>query len=305
LLTQVTIEQQKANDVQKSYNQLKELMSKKADEQIQAMIQQREDAINERNKSKQELLEATSKLQITQNRLEDALGKLDAIKPKPKEDIAAYNIDGHIISVDVQSNIVFIDIGSESKVYPGLTFAVYDRSSPVPTDGTSKGEIEIFDVAKNTATARIVTMSKRNPIAEGDVLINLIWDSKAVNRFVIAGEFDFNGDGYIDSDGAAKIVQLVENWGGKVEDAVTIDTDYVVLGTEPRLLKKPTLDDVETDPLANEKYEASVAAKEKYDQAVNFIFADDPCYKVFFPFGIGSVVKDSVVIVHRTGNTFQ
>jgi len=268
LLAQVNIEQQKANDVQKSYNQLRDLMSKKADEQVQAMLQQREEALNERNKSKQELLEAISQLTTTQNRLEDALGQLNAIKPRPKEDIAAYNIDGHIISVDVQSNIVFIDIGRESKVYPGLTFAVYDRSAPVPTDGASKGEIEIFDVAKNTATARIVTMSKRNPIADGDVLINLIWDSKAVNRFVIAGEFDFNGDGYIDADGASKIGQLVENWGGSVENAVTIDTDYVILGTEPRTLKKPSLDDVETDPLANEKYEASVAAKEKYNEAI-------------------------------------
>jgi hypothetical protein len=268
LLAQVNIEQQKANDVQKSYNQLRDLMSKKADEQVQAMLQQREEALNERNKSKQELLEAMSQLTTTQNRLEDALGQLNAIKPRPKEDIAAYNIDGHIISVDVQSNIVFIDIGRDSKVYPGLTFAVYDRSAPVPTDGASKGEIEIFDVAKNTATARIVTMSKRNPIADGDVLINLIWDSKVVNKFVIAGEFDFNGDGYIDPDGAGKIGQLVENWGGSVENAVTIDTDYVILGTEPRALKKPSLDDVETDPLANEKYEASVAAKEKYDEAV-------------------------------------
>jgi hypothetical protein len=268
LLTQVNLEQQKADDVQKSYNQLRDLMSKKADEQMQAMIQQREEAINEKNKSKQELLENISKLTITQNRLEDALGKLNDIKPRPKEDIAAYNIDGHIISVDIQSNIVFIDLGSDSKVYAGLTFAVYDRSAPVPTDGVSKGEIEIFDVAKNTATARIVTSSKRNPIADGDVLINLIWDSKAVNRFVIAGEFDFNSDGYIDADGASKLTQLVENWGGKVEDSVTIDTDYVVLGTEPRMKKKPTLDDVETDPLANEKYEASVAALEKYNEAV-------------------------------------
>ncbi len=268
LLAQLGIVRQDANSVQASYNQLRDLMSKKADEQMQAMIQQREEAINEKNKSKQDMLETISKLTITQNRLEDALGKLNDIKPRPKEDIAAYNIDGHIISVDVQSNIVFIDIGNDSKVYAGLTFAVYDRSAPVPTDGTSKGEIEIFDVAKNTATARIVTMSKRNPIADGDVIINLIWDSKAVNRFVIAGDFDFNGDGYTDADGASKIAQLVENWGGKVEDTVTIDTDYVVLGNEPQLKKKPSLDDVEADPLANEKYEASVAAKEKYNDAV-------------------------------------
>lgn len=266
LLAQLGIVSQDANSVQQSYNQLRDLMSQKSDEQIQSLMQQRDEAIADKNKSRQEQLEAMSKLTITQNRLQDALSRLDVLKPRPKEDIAAYKEDGHVISVDVQSEIVFIDIGSESKVYPGLTFAVYDRSAPIPTDGSNKGEIEVFDVAKNTATARITRSSKRNPIAEDDIIINLIWDSKAVNRFVVAGEFDFNGDGYVESDGAAKIKQLVENWDGKVEESVTIDTDYVVLGTEPQLRKKPTLDEIEADPLANEKYEASVKAMEKYQE---------------------------------------
>ncbi|OQA00386.1 MAG: hypothetical protein BWY69_01731 [Planctomycetes bacterium ADurb.Bin401] len=266
LLTQVGKLQEDANSVQRSYNQLRDLMSQKADEQMAALIAQREEAINERNKSRQELLEAMSKLTITQNRLEDALSRLDVLKPRPKQDVAAYKPDGSVISVDIQSNIVFIDIGADSKVYPGLTFAVYDRSAPIPTEGTSKGEIEIFDVAKNTATARITQQSKRNPVAEGDTIINLIWDSTATNTFVIAGEFDFNGNGTIDRDGAEKVQQLVENWGGKTEEAVTIDTDYVVLGTEPQILKKPTLSDIETDPLANDKYEASVKASERYQE---------------------------------------
>ncbi|MEN6385539.1 MAG: hypothetical protein ABFD79_10115 [Phycisphaerales bacterium] len=264
LLAQLNIVRQDANSVQQSYNQLRDLMAKKADEQTQALMQQRDEAIDAKNKSQQELLENMSNLQITQNRLQDALSKLEVYKPRPREDVAAYHQDGHIISVDIQSNIVFIDIGSESKVYPGLTFAVYDRSAPIPTDGSSKGEIEIFDVSQNTATARIVNSSKRNPVAEGDVIINLIWDSKAVNRFVIAGDFDFNGDGQIDSDAQTKIAQLIENWGGKVEDTVTIDTDYVVLGNEPQQKKKPTLDDIENDPLANEKYEASLKNADKY-----------------------------------------
>ncbi len=267
LLSQVAIARQDANSVQQSYNQLRDLMVRKSDEQMQALMQQRDEAINEKNKSRQELLETMSKLQITQNRLADALGRLEVLKPKPREDVAAYRPDGEIISVDLQSNIVFINLGSSSKVYPGLTFAVYDRSAPIPQDGTSKGEIEVFDVAANTATARITSSSKRNPIAQGDIILNLIWDSKTTNRFVVVGDFDFNGDGLIDADAKTKIAQLIENWGGKVEDTVSIDTDYVVLGNEPMPRKKPTLDEIEADPLANEKYEASVKAAEQYKEA--------------------------------------
>ncbi len=269
MLTQIRSIQEDANGVQQSYNQLRDLMEKKSTEQVQALMQQRDQAIDEKNKSKQELLDTMNKLSTTQNRLQEALSKLDVLKPRPKEDVAAYQPDGHILSIEMTSNIVFIDIGSEAKVYPGLTFSVYDRNAPIPTDGKNKAEIEVFNVDKNTATARIIKSSKKNPIAEGDIIVNLIWDSKATNRFVVAGDFDFNGDGGIDRDGATKIKQLIENWGGKVEDSVSIDTDFVILGTQPDVKKKPTLDEIEADPLANEKYEATVKASTRYQEVKN------------------------------------
>ena len=172
--------------------------------------------------------------------------------------------DGKIISTETSAEVVFLDIGSVDKVYPGLTFSVYDRGAPIPTDGKGKAEIEVFDVDKNTAIARIVKSSMKNPIIEDDIIVNLIWDSKAVNSFVIAGEFDFNADGRIDSDGTTKLAQLIENWGGKVEKAVTIDTDFVVLGVPPRILAKPSLDTIESDPMAMDKYEDSLDASEFY-----------------------------------------
>ena len=269
LRTQMRAEQQKADNVQQSYNQLRELMDKKTTEQVQVLMQQRDEAVEEKNKTRQELLAAMSKLNVIQNRLEEALSRLDILKPRPKEDIAAYQPDGHIIAIENSTNIVFIDIGNENKVYPGLTFSVYDRNAPIPTDGTSKAEIEVFDVDKNTAIARINKSNKKNPITEGDIIINLIWDSKTANRFVVAGEFDFDGDGNIDSDGAAKIKQLIENWSGKVEEVVTIDTDFVVLGASPRVLPKPTLDQIEADPMATDKYGASVKASEQYEEVKN------------------------------------
>jgi hypothetical protein len=269
LRTRISAEQEEANSVQQSYNQLRELMDKKTTEQVQMLIKQRDEAVEEKNKTKQELLANLSKLNITQNRLQDALSRLDVLKPRPKEDIAAYQPDGHVITVDTSTNIVFIDIGNEDKVYAGLTFSVYDRNAPVPTDGASKAEIEVFDVDKNTATARVNKSDKKNPITEGDVIINLIWDSKATNSFVVAGEFDFDGDGNIDPDGATKIKQLIENWGGKLEEVVTIDTDFVVLGASPRVLPKPTLDQIEADPMATDKYEASIKASEQYGEVKN------------------------------------
>jgi hypothetical protein len=269
LLTQVRSVQQDANSVQQSYNQLRDLMDKKSTEQVQSLTQQRDQSIDEKNKSKQELLDAMNKLSVTQNRLQETLGKLDVLKPRPKEDVAAYKPDGHIISIDTSSNVAFIDIGIQDKVYPGLTFSVYNKNAPIPTDGTSRAEIEVLNVDKNTSMVRINKMSKKNPIAEGDIIVNLIWDSKTTNRFVVAGDFDFNGDGEIDSDGAAKIEQLIQNWGGKAEDTVTTNTDFVILGAQPQVKKKPTLDETEADPMAAEKYEASVKASEKYLEVKN------------------------------------
>ncbi|MCX5633715.1 MAG: hypothetical protein NTW93_08600 [Phycisphaerae bacterium] len=270
LRTQIRAEQKKADDIQQSCSRL----DKKGDEQLQSLKQQANDAVEEKNKTKQELLAVMSKLSVAENKFQESLDKQRKLedmllKPRPMEDVAAYQPDGHIIGIDISSNIVFIDIGRDDKVYPGMTFSVYDKSASIPTDGSSKAEVEVFNVDKNTSIARINKSSKKNPIIEGDVIVNLIWDSKAVNRFVVAGEFDFNGDGDIDSDGAAKIKELIENWGGKVEDAVTIDTDFVVLGAVPQANKKPTLDEIQADPMATEKYEASVKASERYQEVKN------------------------------------
>ena len=95
-------------------------------------------------------------------------------------------------------------------------------------------------------------------------MVNLIWDSRATNSFVVAGDFDFNNDGRIDAVAPKKIRQLIENWGGKVDREVTINTDFVILGTSPKIPEKPSLDDIEIDPMAMDKYEASIKSVAGY-----------------------------------------
>ena len=109
----------------------------------------------------------------------------------------------------------------------------------------------------------------RTPIIPGDVVANLIWDSDKTNVFVVAGGFDLNGDGNIDRYAADKIKTLVKEWGARVDDTVTIDTDFLVLGNAPRILKKPTFEEMELDPMATEKYEQSLQKLGHYEDVLN------------------------------------
>ena len=126
--------------------------------------------------------------------------------------------------------------------------------------------MEVFNVEKNVSSARIIRSETKNPIVVDDVIANLIWDSAKTNTFVIAGDFDLNGDGLTDADAADRIKSLIQKWGGKVADAVSIDTDFVVLGSAPDVPKKPTADELETFPDAMEKYERIVTKLDNYNR---------------------------------------
>jgi hypothetical protein len=84
--------------------------------------------------------------------------------------------------------------------------------------------------------------------------------------FVVAGQFDLDDDGNIDYGAADKIKALIEKWGGKVADNVSVDTDFVVLGKPPEVLRKPNFEQMEVDPMAMEKYEASLQKRTSYKQ---------------------------------------
>ncbi len=256
--------QQKADQVQAGFDELKDAMSRSADEQIQLYMDKLEKVEAKLEEQNMELLKTQAELSKTNVSLQEALDTIEEIKPRPDIEVAAFLPDARIIEIDLQAMVVYLDIGSENHVYKGLTFSIYDRNVTIPEDGKGKAEIEVFDVEPGISIARINTYSKKNPIVPEDIVANLIWDSKTSNSFVIAGNFDFDGDGVIDFDGTDKIKELIERWGGRVVDAVTIKTDFIVLGDRPLTLPKPSRDIIELDPMAQQKYQASLKRVENY-----------------------------------------
>ncbi len=265
LVAQVQSYQQNANDIQAKYDELQKQMARSADEQIQAVNKRLEEEQNKLKQKQMELTDTETKLAQANKSLREALSRLEAIRPRPDKEVAAYQPDAGILRVDLQNNMVYLDAGSDDHVYRGLTFAVFDRNAPIPESGEGKAEIEVFQVEPKVSVARIVRGNKKNPIVKEDLVANLIWDSKSSNKFVVLGDFDFDGDGRVDADGSQRIREMIERWGGVVESGVTIETDFVIVGLEPMPMARPDQAEADLDPGLMEKYEASLTAKDTYN----------------------------------------
>jgi hypothetical protein len=257
---------QDVNDIEQKYNDLSALLEQTTDEQVKTLRDQLQQARDDLSTLNDALLKTQAELKMAQDMMKRAQDEVAKIEPGPDREVLAYEPDGQVILVDGQAQVVHLNIGSNERVYRGLTFTVYDRGTSVPRDGKGKAEIEVFDVAKTYSAARIMPSGLRTPVLQGDIVANLIWDSDKTNVFVIAGDFDVDYDGQIDNDGVDKIKTLIEKWGGKVGDAISVDTNFLILGKQPQVLKKPTLEELEVDPRATERYDASLQLFNRYTE---------------------------------------
>jgi hypothetical protein len=260
--------QQEVNDIKKDYAALKVLLEQSADQQVKTLDDQLRAEKDNSKILNQELLKTQAELTIAEDRIKNIQDKLQKLVPPPDMEIAAFKPDGQIILIDPHTKVVHLDIGRKDGVYQGLTFSVYEKNMPIPKNGKGKAEIEVFNVGESISAARIIRSEISRPIVLDDTIANLIWDSDKKNIFVVAGDFDLDDDGSIDYDGENKIAGLIEKWNGVAEDSISVGTDFVVLGSQPEIPRKPTFEQLETDPMAMDKYEAALERLSRYKQVL-------------------------------------
>ncbi|HSW01410.1 MAG TPA: hypothetical protein VLI39_14660 [Sedimentisphaerales bacterium] len=266
LTTKVAEYYQQVQDIKTDYNNLRVLVQQNSDERAQTLLGQLENARSESGQLNQDLLKARAELTMNQGKLSEALAAVKSIKPTPDIESTAFKADGEVILVDEPAGIIHINLGTEDRLYRGLTFSVYDRAGGIPRDGKPKAQVEVLAMERRVATARILSWDRRNPIALGDSVANLIWDAGRQNQFVVAGEFDLDRDGKTDYDGVTKIEALIRKWGGTVSQDISADTDYVILGSNPVVPNEPTLEEQSEDPLAMQRYNTARQASTRYQQ---------------------------------------
>jgi hypothetical protein len=262
----VTAVEQQINDIKTNYDKLKASVDQTSKEQIGTIQTDLEKARTEAKQLNDNLLKSQAELNVAQLRLQGALTQVSEIRPTPDKEAPAFQPDGSVVLVNEAAGVIHINLGSDDRVYQGLTFSVYDRSAGIPRDGKPKAQVEVFTIDKKVSAARVLSSDRKNPIVTGDLIANLIWDPAKQNQFIVVGDFDLNGDGKTDFDGVTRIEALIQRWGGAVSKEVTPRTDYVILGTEPQVPPQPTPEVQTADPTALEKYNAAKAKNDHYNQ---------------------------------------
>ncbi len=156
-------------------------------------------------------------------------------------------VDGAIIGVSPGQRQVFVNIGRRQKVVIGMTFAVYNDPNSIKLDADGnykpgKATIEVINVGDESSTARIISETKGNPIVNGDVIANAVFDPDKVYKFVVFGNFDTKGSGMPTAAGRQDIAAMVLGWGGEVVEDLEGDVDFLVLGSRPVLPPRPGVD---------------------------------------------------------------
>lgn len=156
-------------------------------------------------------------------------------------------VDGRVLGSNPGQNEVFINLGRNNRVVVGMTFEVYDDGTRIRPNAEGayppgKAAVEIIRINQGSSTARVIRQNNRNPIVEGDVIANALYDPNKTYTFVVYGNFDANRDGQATSQERGGIVGLITEWGGVVADDLSGDTDFLVLGERPVLPPEPSPD---------------------------------------------------------------
>lgn len=253
--------------VSQDYDQMKAQWQQTADERVDTVQTRLDEERAIGRRLNQNLLRTEAELAQTKGEMAQAKAEVRAIAPDPNRALEAFQPDGRLILVDDFAGVVHINLGTNDRVYRGLTFSIFDKGTLVRKGGKAKGEVEVYELADDYCRARVIKSNPKNPVALNDMAVNLIWDADKPKGFVLTGDFDLDKNGAVDADAADRITALMQKWGGVVSQDVSIDTDAVVIGSQPKVPPKPTLEDLELDPLAEERFNAAQAKLARF-QAV-------------------------------------
>ena len=215
---------------------------------------------------------------VVTSRLNELRKVVDAIRIRPKN--PAELVDGRVVDVLGSSGQVFIDLGRNDRIKPGMTFEVYDEPGQIRVNSGSgeysrgKASIQIIKVADSTATARVTRSAGSRPVVRDDVIANAVFNPEYRFKFLVYGKFDVDGNGAPTSGEADFIESRIIEWGGELVsgDQLTGDLDFLVLGEVPDYVSTELIPANASDTqiaAIMEKRSAYDKYEELFQQAIN------------------------------------
>ncbi len=219
---------------------------KAKDNQLQRAVDQQKTDIADKDRRisvlAQEMEQARNDIRERDRLIQKYLQEIADRRPKAQTGAQPRRPDGKILKALLDQQIVYVDIGEKDHAKPGLPLAVYSSQTGIPADGVGKAQIVVNNVFSTTSECRIVKAKKDDPIIEGDLVANVVFDPARSYKFVVEGDFDIYGEGRTDPRAKEYIRTMIDRLGGKLVDEIAVSTDFVVLGEEPPRPPRPEAD---------------------------------------------------------------
>ena len=165
----------------------------------------------------------------------------------------------------------FVGVSTGKKEY-GITIEVKKEDGRYDKENTSYidyDEIEslirgIDYIAKVDKSSTKLSNFQADYNTKGDFKISTFSTAQKIMVAVSSGHIG-QVSAYYNLSSLTEIKTLIEKWGGRVDDTISIDTNFLVLGQQPQVLQRPTLDELDVDPRAMEIYNASLQRLNRYN----------------------------------------
>ena len=239
-------EMKKQNDAYNAeLNKLKQdnaAQKNKFDADYARVVKEKEELSTQIDQKRTEIDNLQAQRDAKVKELEDELGKLSRANLNLREsqvdpDPFAQPSDGKIAYVNQREQTVWINLGSEDKLRPQVTFMVYGGDENDAISAERKGTIEVTRILnRHLAEARITSEDIKRPIMGGDQIYSQVWSAGRQVGFGIVGFIDLDGNG---SEDLESLKRIIATSGGKVDAApgsdgkLNVDTRFVIAGADP------------------------------------------------------------------------
>jgi hypothetical protein len=148
--------------------------------------------------------------------------QVSALKATDKLQREKDTADGKVLAVNRGMKTAWIDVGGRDRIRRGSSFRVYEAvraGQKIP-----KGRVVVTAV-ENDRSEVAIEREEGDGITEGDIIVSPVFDRSRATKFVFLGE----PNGRLNKEAAKRVL---EGLGAKVEDKVSVDTDFLVLGVK-------------------------------------------------------------------------
>ena len=243
---------------------------------VDALSQQRDKEKNDADQAKKKAEETETRknreiaeLQKLVKRKDDELSVIHAKSP---ETPANMRTDWKITYIDNRGTNLYINLGSDDRVKPRLTFNIHGVGADGRPNPQSKGTLEVLKVlGAHLSQARVTSVKNpnRDPIVVNDVIYNASWNPNIKKHIAIAGVIDLTGDG---RDSLNEFMRNLEQQNivvdayvdpkdGSIKGQLTYQTDYLILGGAPERAYNSSSDESEKRVLDGRKQMQEEAKK--------------------------------------------